>query len=332
MPAAMTAPRSNAATLQHSPSSSVLAWSGWQLEIPFEWRPLRIESGWMRGSILLGTVEAPLLQIKWWRPERKRFKAVPWIESRVKSVAAKGALVKYIKPQRDGFETLVSAVDDNPKKNRNRVLWYAHAPAANLIVELVANAAASDDALRLIHNTIVPSLAATGLDAPTRWAVYDVSFESPPQFTVAAIKMLAGDIALELFGLKRRSRLVLRQVYPSQLALSRREISKWLESSHFKEHRKFKSSEKPETWKLEKNGRSLEGILRRGQKRLPIPLGWCAPRESVAAALNDAELGRLLIAEYDAPKKGFDESLLQTALLAMNWAQTISVGAASTPR
>lgn len=327
----------HSASVPHSPilssaHSSALAWSGWQLEIPFEWRPLRIESGWMRGAMLVGTAETPLLQIKWWRPERKRFKAVPWIEARVKSVAAKGALVKYLKPQRDGFATLVSAVDNNLKKNRNRILWYAHAPAANLIVELVANAAAPDDALTLIHDTVVPSLAATGLDQPTRWAVYDVSFESPPQFTVAAIKMLAGDIALELFGRKRKSRLVLRQVYPSQLALTRRGIANWLESSHFKEHRKFRSSKKPAPWKLEKDGRALEGVLRRGQKRLPAPLGWCAPRESIAAALNDAALGRLLLAEYDAPKKHFDESLLQTALLAMNWAHTNSAGAASTPR
>jgi hypothetical protein len=282
---------------------------------------LRIESGWKRGAILVGTAETPLLQIKWWRPERKRFKAAAWIEARVKTVAAKGALVKYLQPQREGFTTLVSTVDNRPKKNRNRFLWYAHAAAANLVVELVANAAAPEETLKLIADNIVPSLAASGLDAPTRWAVYDVSFESPPRFTVAAIKMLAGDIALELFRRKRQSRLVLRQVYPSQLALTRREISKWLESGHFKEHRKFKMSGKIEPWKLEKDGRLLEGVIRRGHKRLPFPLGWCAPRLSVAAALNDAELGRLLLVEYDAAKTSFDESLVSAALLAMNWAQ-----------
>jgi hypothetical protein len=320
-PQALPLPRRDVAASAVFPPGGycVLAWCGWQLQIPLEWRPLRIDSGWVRGSMLVGTADAPLLQIKWWRPHRKRFKALAWIQSRIKSVAASGAVVNPLRAQGEGFQTLVSAVDNNPRRKRNRVLWYAHAPAANLIVELVANAAAAPDAIAQVTERIVPSLAASGLDAPTRWAVYDVSFESPPQFAVASIKMLAGDIALELFERKHKSRLVLRQIYPARLALARRDICQWLESSHFKEHRKFKLSAEIKPWHLQKDGRILEGILRRGHKRLPVPLGWCAPRRSAAAALNDAKLGRLLLAEYDAAAHVYNESVLETALLAMNW-------------
>ena len=127
---------------------------------------------------------------------------------------------------------------------------------------------------------------------------------------------------------------MVRQVYPSDLALARRPLEKWLSSTSFKERRFFTPSGDAWEWEVEIGGRDLRGLMVTGDKRLPWPIGRITAKVTAAAVLHDEETGRLLLAEYDEPTRPPDaiagareaerEQALTEAFAGMNWAQTSS--------
>ncbi len=107
--------------------------------------------------------------------------------------------------------------------------------------------------------------------------MHEVCFVCPPGFELVGRHRFAGDVAL-LFRKGRRESLLVRQVYPGDLALRRRTTERWLEAYPFKEHRRLrKASSQIEDWTHERRP-ELTGIRRRGRKRLGIPLGWMMPQ------------------------------------------------------
>jgi hypothetical protein len=108
-----------------------------------------------------------------------------------------------------------------------------------------------------------------------------------------------------------------RQVYPADLALSRRPYERWLDAYPFTEHRRLqRSALRVEPWRHTTRG-GLSGVRRQAWKRLGIPLGWCAPRQSLALAVRNEADNRLLIAEYMTAGEA-DESVCVAAIEGMN--------------
>ena len=66
--------------------SCYVAWMGWQMRIPPDWRPLRIAGEWARGKVIVGSANEPAMQIAWWRPNRKRFDPARWVRRRLRSL------------------------------------------------------------------------------------------------------------------------------------------------------------------------------------------------------------------------------------------------------
>lgn len=139
---------------------------------------------------------------------------------------------------------------------------------------------------------ILPGLRVTAKDEPCRWSLYDVAFVSPAGFELVRRHLFSGDIALGLAKGKQEG-LLLRQVYPAALAIERRPLERWLAETPFKERRRAPTV-RPDKW--QRNG--MNGILRRGHRRLPSPMGWCSSRYSTAIAAVDEKLDRVLIAEH----------------------------------
>jgi len=301
--------------------SSSLAWAGWQVRVPEHWRPLRIEGAWEKGSIILGDEGQAIMQVKWWRHENESFDGARWTRRRLKKAGAKAAADG--KPAPPGFENAAWVPGRGPAQ---AAVWYGCAPAGRLVMEVVVSGEMSKKDQRTATSRALPTLKVSAHDAPTRWAIYGASFESPAGFVLCDRRLKLGDIALRLSS-KRRERLVLRQVYPSALALARRELAKWLEFPVFREHRKYRPANPPQKWSVESFGRQLDGIRRAGRKRFPFPLGVLAPRYSAAAVVHDEQLGRLLVAEYDS-RGAPDDATLADALASMNWAQLESGGEA----
>jgi hypothetical protein len=198
-------------------------------------------------------------------------------------------------------------------------LWFGYSPTALMIVEIVGGGETSEDMLGTVKDVVIPSLTAYEAGGATRWSIFGASFESPAGFVMTGKRLLLGDIAIELSS-KERTRLVIRQVYPSKLALARRKLSDWMEYQPFDERRRFRPSGPEENWSTKCAGRKLYGVRRQGRKTFPFPLGVVAPRWSAAAVVCDEELDRLLVAECDSKKRNGGVMLSQ-AMASMNWAR-----------
>jgi hypothetical protein len=286
-----------------------LAWSGWQMRIPADWRPLRVEHD--RGVMMVGDGVQAIIQIKWWRHGKKDFDSKTWIRQRTKRL-----VLEDNSPGPADFSPCGWAL---PAVDESKAIWCGYAPRARLALEIVINRAVSDKVNRLVVSRVLPSLVVTDAESPTRWAIFDVSFETPPGFGVRSRHVKLGDVALE-FVSDEGARLVIRQVYPAILALQRRKMAGWLDFSPFKEYRRCQHVGKVEEWSVASGNKILNGFRRRGHKRLPFPLSWISPKWSLAAVLQDEELDRLIVTEYDSPRKN-DEGSLMAVLETTNWAK-----------
>jgi hypothetical protein len=294
-----------------------LAWAGWSTRVPPDWRPLSVTGTWRRGAMMLGDAARALVQVKWWRPGSRRFDPERWIRRRVRKAA--GRMAKPQPPQDAPRDFPVAGCAAHEAAGGGRRLWYGYAPEANLAIEFVIDRDIPVRHRKSIDGRVLPLLAAAPAGEGTRWAVLDVSFGAPAGFVYRAARLHLGDVAL-CFAAGGGRRLLLRQVYPSGLALSRRELGKWLAHPPFREHRRPRPAGECEEWTAESFGRRLAGVIRGGRKALPWPLGFVAPRRTVAAAVEDPDLERLLIVEYDAPDDA-PSRLAAEAVAAMNWAR-----------
>lgn len=280
------------------------------MRLPPSWRALRIEGNWIKGQMMIGDASNAIMQIKWYRPGSRKFDPARWVAARIKDPSTADEGPKLV----DFVQTAWQHQADDDK-----ALWYGYAPRADLALGILTNCAISERLTRQAISRVLPSVEVSDASAPTRWAVFDASFETPGGFFITKQRLHLGDLILE-FHANDGARLLVRQVYPSQLALQRRKMERWIEVPPFKEHRKFKHTGQVEPWQVDALGRWLCGFRRRGRKKLPFPLGFCSPRWSVAAIVHDEEMERLLIAEYDSPREN-DENPLTEAIAQMNWAQ-----------
>ena len=285
-----------------------LAWAGWRIMVPPDWRPLGVDGTWQRGRMMVGGAAAPFVQVKWLRPRRRRFRPERWARKRLGKVSAERADLDEGPPE--GFDS--SALG---RRAGGQVVWAGYAAAARLALELVVSA----DVPPPRRRRVLSSLATGGASGRTRWAVFDASFVSPPTFVYRRSRLYLGDIALGLDAPGGR-RLILRQVYPAGLALSRRDLPTWLRYPPFPERRTFHPKGDARPWSADSFGRRLDGVLLTGTRRWPMPVGLIAARRAAAGAVVDDRLDRLLLVEYDAPREA-DEAVLARAVAEMNWAR-----------
>lgn len=284
------------------------------MNVPSQWRPLKIDGNFRGGAMILGRGADVVMQVKWWRPKRKRFRPDRWLRRRLRSVKARIDEDADC-PSPEGFEpvTLASTRAGRRSKEGSFALWYGWAPDAGVQIEAVVGPQRSGG--RRGPWRALESLRVTKEGEPTTWALFDSLFHAPAEFVVDQHELLLGDLSLRLTGPDRQV-LMLRQVYPADLALQRREIADWLEFSRFRTRRRF-HGDTDENWAIQDRGRRLEGLCRTGVRTYPFPLGIVRPLFSMGAAVRDAQAGRLLVAEYDSSRPQ-DETVLRRTILAMN--------------
>jgi hypothetical protein len=268
--------------------------------------------------MILGDSSQAVAQIKWSKQTGRNFDSERWLKQHIKAVASKSTKVDN-EPAPADFEQVAWISGVGSPKTGPRSLWYGYSSKAKLLLEIVVNSKIDEKTQRIFRTRVLPSLRVCDHSLPTKWAFFDVSFESPAGFTIKEKRLNVGDMALELTS-RKLGRLLVRQVYPASLALQRRKLEKWMRSFPKKEHRHFKPSNESEQWKVESFERDMNGLICRGQKRLPFPLGFCTPRFTISAISHDTQLDRLLIVEYDGKKPEAD-SAVSKVISRMNWAR-----------
>jgi hypothetical protein len=294
-----------------SHDNSILAWSGWRMRIPAHWRPLRIAGGWDNGQIMLGDSGRAMLQVKWLRPGSRRFSGTKWLEGKLRKAGSPATSA----PKAPAFSSSALVTQNGEPKRGERALWYGYDPESNLAMELTANLADSPQHRRRLTGQIVPSMKTETPRTATHWSVFGSSFKAPAGFYYARCNLKLGDLSLEFIDTRRR-RLVLRQIYPAGLALSRRELQMWMADYPFASRRRNITLD-CDDYEHDRG----QGKLRRGTRRIAWPLGFIRPLWTLAVAVIDQDTDRILLAEIAARDcDDLDLDLIEQALADMNWA------------
>lgn len=294
--------------------NSLLAWAGWQLDMPSGWQPLKLSGTPEKGEMIVGDSTCAFFLINWERTPPEGVADVKhWGAERLK----RHSVVPQANPPAEAhFTACAWAPGVQTEEGKETTYWYGYSESARLLIGVTVNGALPEALRTQVVRDLLPTLRTTPFEAESAWAMYDVSFRAPGGFGLAQRHLFSGDVALE-FSRGKQETLLVRQVYPGELALGRRSPESWLESYPFKEHRRIRRSDlKVEPWQC-KARPALAGVRRMAWKRLPAPLGWCAPRQTCALAVHDETLNRLLIAEYMTQGEP-DKSLVDTAIRRMN--------------
>lgn len=297
-----------------STSTSLLAWTGWQLEMPGEWRPLKIYGTAKKGWMIVGDALCALFSIHWQRPGRRAIRdGHEWVEGRLKR---QGLIADASPPAASQFTACTWARDAETEEGKKTTFWYGYDEYANLLLGIKVNGVLPQEELDQIIDGVLPTLRAAPLNSDQTWALHDVNFDTPEGFELYQRHLYAGDVALELLK-GRRELLLVRQVYPGDLALERRPFERWLAKYPFKEHRRLrKRSVVTAPWQHPTN-LEIAGIRRRGFKRLGFPMGFIVPRFTSAIIAHDRELNRLLIVEHMAANEA-DDTMVERVICNMN--------------
>lgn len=293
---------------------SLLAWAGWKLGMPSEWQPLKLEGTPEKGQMIVGDAECAVFLVKWKRPhDRSVSDGNEWVADRFKRL---GVTPDRNPPAEARFTACGWVHGIQTEEGKETTYWFGYSAPGRLLLSMTVNGVLPVSVRETVVEDVLPSLSVDPADADSTWAMHDVSFKVPAGFELAQRHLFSGDVALE-FERGRKETLLLRQVYPGELALRRRSAEAWLTSYPFKVHRRLRSeTARTRPWR---HGRrqGLKGVERHGWNRLPVPLGWCAPRETRALAVHDRELNRLLVAEHMARGKA-ERSVCVEAVEAMN--------------
>ena len=293
---------------------SLLAWAGWQLDVPAGWQPLKLTGSPDLGQMIVGDSTCAFFLIQWQRSKPGVVTdGYGWVSERLK----KHGVLPQARPPADArFTACGWAQGVQSQEGKETTYWYGYAEPARLLLGLTINGALPEALRSELIARVLPTLRTTATDAESAWAMYDVSFRAPAGFALAQRHLFSGDVALE-FARGRRETMLLRQVYPGELALGRQSREQWLERYPFQEHRRVRRATlRVEPWQVTARP-ELAGVRRLAWKRLPSPLGWCAPRRTCALAVLDQTLNRLLIAEHMTTGEP-DEALCATAVQRMN--------------
>jgi hypothetical protein len=278
-------------------SAIPFAWMGWGFSMPSDWRPLSLRGGWRDGAAVLGNSEWAMLSVKWHRPRRRRFDPEQWISRRMERAACLMREPEGSTPA--GFSIAARSAIPSRWHGVPRDVWCGYAPQAGLLLEIVINPDIPADLREIIDRLLLPSLFASHSEQTLRLALFGTCFNGPPGSSLQAWHLMLGDIAL-LLALDRGGRLLLRQVYPARLALSRRALPRWLSHSPFRDRRRFIPDGDSKPCKIFMNPGHRAGLYCRGSKRFPFPAGGVRAFRSMAAAVQDAAIDRIFIVQYDA--------------------------------
>lgn len=300
--------------IDEAPSSALLAWAGWQMVTPSQWHPLKLLGSPAKGSMMVGDAACAMFSVHWERPRHNTIQSGrEWVNERLSKL---GLAPDPAPPAAKQFSACGWAFGVQSEEEKQTAYWYGYSEPGNLLLGIKVNGVLPEDLGHQITMDVLPTLRVSASRAPTSWAMHEMTFVSPEGFNLSQRHLFAGDVALEFVNGQEQT-LMLRQVYPGDLAMKRRSIDLWLQRYPFKEHRKLhRSSQRMTEW-YSTTRPELVGTQREARKRLGFPLGLVRPRWTHALAVHDQNLNRLLIGELMTASRP-DQTICERAIEDMN--------------
>lgn len=273
---------------------SLLSWCGLSLRRPAHWQPVRVGGDEYKGELMLADTAGPRIGLRWQTPVRRidaRASVARILRDEVGQLAEGRA--KDFLPTGDWSAGRVYVEHDPP----GRDVWAGVSRATGRIVQLVLHRPNERQPWRMIEQTL-SSFAESPQVARRRWKLFDLDVTPPAGFKLGgpkAYRLAAGDLRLSLTRTRRvgtgrtvREPLVLRQIAPAKLALTRRPMKDWL---------KFLAGEAQRFYKIDGPPTDIapNTLEQRLVRRRRYRWAWSVPNRLRAVVCHDESRGRLLL-------------------------------------
>jgi hypothetical protein len=289
----------------------IFAWQGWQIELPDDWSPVRLEGTFESGCALLSDIRRARLGLRWATP-RHPFDAKKW---------ASDAMVEEV-----GQLAAQEAESIGAGRCRDALLYTEADPPGRDV--FVATSESSGRLIQMVHHVyadeprLIELPPARFLDTRAEdemaWSVSDLNFRTAIGWRLKERHINAGEMRLEFA--RGADRLSIQRLSIAHLAIKRRSIEQMLEDQvqpWLKGHRRIGANE---SLRLElADHTEVEGLCCRLERRR-FRLGHRgSPVGSVHAVLHDAARDRILF--IDAADMKAEHDLIKS----MEWVSSNAV-------
>lgn len=289
-----------------------LAWQGWLLSVPADWNFVKLEGNRFKGFVLLADLTSARLGLRW-EAVSSKVDAKSLIHSamlnEVGELATKEArsheAPRLAAGESEGPYGLLYQDSEPP----GRDVWIGYSAASKRLIQLSYHATTRD---RVLANDIIPTLEDQEDAQAQRWSVFDLSCETPSEFSLASHQMNAGDLRLSFTASKRRE-ISIRQIGPAKLALSRQPLEKWLQTQLSSRQKLYRANELEKTT-VELRGQPVEALRVVQTRRRRAFLHRSLPLELFTYALHDETRNRLVIIQTS------DDAFTKRLFAGIGWA------------
>lgn len=276
-----------------------VAWCGLKLTVPPAFRPSKITGGQRSGRLNLADDDGPRMVVRWTKVTRPWFNPRELVQAQLLrgvSRRARRRLTGQITAvANEHFEPMLVLSDE--KTVATRCVGYD--PRTRRLVELLYRHGSARQDAQVRQITFTSACNQLPND-PQRWAYFDVSFVVPAGFRYLRSKLNVGDMRIWLSNRRwRPGKIMLRQVYPAQLALQRFRLDMWVEQMVYDQRREYRiarsrGGSKNDFDKLRTphgDGLMCDVTLRRAIGLIR----WRAPRVQRNGMIHDQAHNRLIV-------------------------------------
>jgi len=198
--------------------------------MPRSWRLSKIDGNAARGTIALDDHESVRLEIAWAHVTRSHFNAEPFARRQLRRSVPKESrshLNESIETvPHECFKPLLRFSEPSNPVDR----YVGYAPATHRVIQ-IAHHRSDPDTDRAVRRITIGRLTDQPNQLPQRWAFFSIAFTAPAAFCYCDAVLNVGDMYVRLIrptGSLRNQHLIIRNIYPAQLALSRYDTEQWL--------------------------------------------------------------------------------------------------------
>lgn len=280
----------------------LLSWHGWSLQLPDDWSPVKIEGDWSKGSILIADFHASRLAIRWQSAPKRKFDARAWASKAIGAEVGQLMLKESVE-HTPGAPFSTGRLFNEPEPP-GRDVWVGHSKVSNRLLEVVFQTKALS---RTLRDQILPGINDQPADEALQWSIFDLRCTSPAGWTLKSQRLNAGDLTLS-FGRKNQV-LIVRQLAPARLALSRQPLEKWLDAQQqiWKKMYRVKGQITPASLdELDEDttdGTVVKRIIHR--RRRFCLVRWIS-KQRVTVAAHEVDRDRVVLIDAENEDQAFD--------------------------
>lgn len=270
-----------------------LAWQGWTLSVPTDWNAVKLDGTYQQGSAVLADLADARLGLRWatvGRSKRSPDEVVKEAMRReVGELTPDHDSPSAVPADANGF--IATQLYEEPAPP-GRDVWIGLCASSNRLLQIVYHTPRRD---RVLRRTVLAELEAQEAEAPQSWSVLDLSCESPAGFSLASHALSAGDLRMT-FEAPGSGRIMVRQIGPATLALSRQPLRDWVQQHLSASSKLYRGSEPVET-ALVTESASWSGVRVEQSRRRRAFLHRSLPATMVTLALNDEVRNRIVMVQ-----------------------------------